>query len=204
MRKLTVAPLIKKRAAPGVIASVLTAVLLSMACLTGPSNEITPAGPPWEPVDSAWKVIENLQFAYNNMDLDLYMSCFREDFEFHLLWYNPHGNSAMQDSFWGFAVEELIHQNMFAYVYSIELTIEGTQESPWTGDTTGQSYQLPRIFDLWVYTNEAQSEGYRAAGSALFICRPDSTDDQWYIWQWWDLSHTKESTTWGALKALFY
>ena len=203
MRRLIEIPLIRKRETVYAIASVLTALLISMACLTGPDSNPLPSAP-WDPVDSAWKVIENLEYAYNTMDIDLYMSCFREDFEFHLLWYNPHGCPAKQDSFWGYAVEELIHQNMFAYVYSIELTIEGTQESPWTGDTTGQSYQLHRTFDLKVYTNEAQSEGYRAAGSALFICRPDSTDDQWYIWQWCDLSDTKESTTWGALKALFY
>lgn len=180
------------------IASILTAVLLSLACLIGPSNT-TPPGPPWEPVDSAWKVIENLEYAYNTMDIDLYMSCFREDFEFHLLEWNP----TKQDSFWGYAVEEQFHQNMFAVVHSIELVISGSQESPWTGDSTGQSYQLPRTFDLKVYLDELHTEGYRASGSALFICRPDTTDDQWYVWQWWDLSDTKENVTWATLKAMF-
>ncbi len=192
----------KKHTVMVAIASMLTAVLLSMACLTGPSSS-TPPGAPWDTIDSAWKVIENLEYAYNARDIDLYMSCFREDFEFHLLWFDPHGNSAKQDSFWGYDIEELYHQNMFAYVNSIALTIYGTSESPWTGDSTGLSLQLPRTFDLKVYTNEAQSEGFRAAGSALFICRQDTTDDQWYIWQWWDLSDTKESSTWGEIKAMF-
>ncbi len=186
------------------VASILTAVLISMACLTGPSNS-TPPGAPWEPVDSSWKVIENLEYAYNTMDIDLYMSCFRDDFEFHLLWwYNHHGKPAKQDSFWGYTVEEQFHQNMFAYVDSIELTIEGTQESPWSGDSTGQSYQLHRNFDLKVYTDLAQTGCYRASGSAPFICRRDTTDDQWYVWQWWDLSQTKDWTTWGQIKAMFY
>ncbi|MCD4700528.1 MAG: hypothetical protein K8S24_01595 [Candidatus Aegiribacteria sp.] len=180
------------------IASILTAVLLSMACLTGPDSSPPPSAP-WDPVDSAWKVIENLEYAYNTMDIDLYMSCFREDFEFHLLEWN----SAKQDSFWGYALEEQIHLNMFASVPLIELAISGIQESPWTGDSTGQSYQLSRTFDLKVNTSLFPAQGYRASGSTLFICRPDTTDDQWYVWQWWDLSDNKENVTWATLKAMF-
>ncbi len=203
MRRLTEVPN-NKRKSLFAIASILAAVLISTACLTGPSDSIIPPGPPWEPVDSAWKVIENLQFAYNYMDIDLYMSCFRDDFEFHLLWYNPHGNSAKQDSFWGYAEEEQIHQNMFADVPMIELTLSGTSEYPWTGDSTGQSYQLDRTFDLKVYASLFPAQGYMASGSTYFICRPDTADDQWYIWQWWDLSDTKERVTWATLKMMFY
>ncbi len=184
------------------IASISAAVLISMACLTGPDSSAPPSAP-WDPVDSAWKVIENLEYAYNTMDIDLYMSCFREDFEFHLPWYNPHGCPAKQDSFWGYALEEQFHQNMFAVVHAIDLVIIGSQESPWTGDSTGMSLQLPRTFDLKVYLDEAHTEGLRASGSALFICRQDTTDDQWYVWQWWDLSDTKERVTWGILKTMF-
>jgi hypothetical protein len=79
---------------------------------------------------------------------------------------------------------------MFNNVSSIDLSLDGNQESPWNGDPTGQSYQLLRTFDLKVYTNTAQSNGYRAAGSALFICRPDTNTGEWYIWQWWDQSDT--------------
>lgn len=173
-----------------------------MACLTGPSNNIIPSAP-WEPVDSAWKVIENLEYAYETKDLDLYMSCFREDFEFHLLEYNPHGNSAKQDSSWGYAEEEQIHQNMFSDVPMIELTISCSSEVPWTGDSTGLSYQLQRDFDLWVYTSMFPAHGYRASGYGVFICREDSTGE-WYIWLWWDQSETKEYATWGTIKMMFY
>jgi len=203
VRRLIEVPLIRKRETVYAIASVLTALLISMACLTGPDSSPPPSAP-WDPVDSAWKVIENLEYAYNTMDIDLYMSCFREDFEFHLLCYNPHGCPAKQDSFWGYAAEEQIHQNMFEVVHAIELVITGSQESPWTGDSTGMSLQLPRTFDLKVYLDEAHTEGYRASGSTYFICRPDTTNDQWYVWQWWDLSDTKEQTSWGALKEMFF
>ena len=75
---------------------------------TGPLPE-PPVGPPWAATDSAWKVIENLRYAYITIDLELYMSCFRDDFEF---WPIP----VQQDSFWGYDIEEQFHQNMFDYV----------------------------------------------------------------------------------------
>ena len=193
----------KTRESVFAIASVLTAVLISMACLTGPSTSVIPSAP-WEPVDSAWKVIENLEYAYNTMDIDLYMSCFREDFEFHLLYFNPHGCIAKQDSFWGYTEEEQIHLNMFNDVPMIDLSLSGTSEYPWTGDSTGQSYQLDRYFNLKVFTSLFPAQGYMASGTTLFICRPDTVDDQWYIWLWYDLSDTKEQTTWGALKEMFF
>jgi len=171
------------------VVSAFTAVLLTLACLAGPDDRAV-AGPPWNPVDSAWKVIDNLELAYNTMDLDLYMSCFREDFEFHLP-FQWGGGYGKQDSFWGYWLEEEFHQGMFncGQVYSIDLQIEGTNQTPWTGDSTGASLQLNRAFSLYVYLDESQSEGYLAAGEALFICRKDSTGE-WYVWKWWDQSQT--------------
>jgi hypothetical protein len=171
-----------------VVVSAFTAVLMTLGCLTGPDDS-PPLQTPWETLDSAWKVVDNLVLAYNTMDLDLYMSCFREDFEFHLLEYQWGGGYGKQDSFWGYWTEELYHTNMFSNAFGIELTFAGNSQSPWTGDSTGMSLQLSRTFDLKVYTDEAQSQGYLASGSALFICREDSTGE-WYIWQWWDLSDT--------------
>lgn len=162
----------------------MTAVLISTACLTGPDND-SPPGPPWINTDSAYKVIENLQHAYISMDLELYMSCFRDDFEFHLLditW-------PQTDSFWGYETELMFHQNMFSYVSLIELEMHGDVQIPWSGDSTGESWQLTRSFDLRVYPPGSQTEGYRAIGDAIFICRTDSAG-QWYVWLWWDLSQT--------------
>ncbi len=170
--------------------SLVTAVLIAMACITGPDSGET-AGPPWDPADSAWKVVENLCYAYNNMDLDLYMSCFRDDFQFHLLYLGPgYGiGPGEQDSSWGYQREMEIHENMFSTVYGIELEMNGSSQIPWSGDTTGQSLQLSRTFDLKVYLDQTLENGYRASGTALFICRQDTSGD-WYIWQWWDQSET--------------
>ncbi len=176
--------------------AIVSALLIVVACTstdtTGP--EVEPqGGPPWAAIDSAWKVIENLRYAYITMDLELYMSCFRDDFEF---WPAP----AQQDSFWGYDIEEQFHQNMFDYVEIIELQFWGDTEYSWSGDSTGQSLVLIRFFSLKVYID--LFNGFIASGNACFICRPDSIGE-WYVWKWFDQSETKEISTWGGIKAMF-
>lgn len=175
-----------------IVSAVVTVVIVS-----GCWNPFSPAtGEPQgiqyhNPVDSAYKVLENLQYAYVSRDIGHYLDCFRDDFEFHLqeIDWDDYDGDGVIDEYWGLDLEEEFHILMFNNVSSIDLTLAGTSESPWTGDSTGLSLQLPRTFDLKVYTNEAHSEGYRAAGEAFFVCREDSTGE-WYIWQWWDLSDT--------------
>ncbi len=177
-----------------IVSAVITAVIVS-GCWNPFSPDTNPDPPPPQyhvPVDSAYKVLENLEYAYISRDIGHYLACFRDDFEFHLQeidWDDYDGDGTV-DTYWGLDLEEQFHILMFNNVSSISLTLSGTQQSIWTGDSTGLSLQLPRTFDLKVYTNEAQSEGYRASGSALFICREDSSTGEWYIWQWWDLSDT--------------
>ncbi len=176
-----------------VLVSVIAAVIIVAGCWNpfSPDTEEGEQIQYYSPVDSAWKTLKNLEYAYISRDIDHYLSCFREDFEFHLLevdFYDYDGDGLI-DEYWGIDSEEEFHISMFNSVSAIELTLSGTQESPWTGDSTGQSYQLPRTFDLKVYTDGAHTTGYRASGSALFVCREDSTGE-WYVWQWWDQSDT--------------
>ncbi len=177
-----------------VVSAVITAVIAS-GCWN-PFSPQTDPNPPVQqyhnPVDSAYKVLENLEYAYTSRDIVHYLDCFRDDFEFHLMeidWDDYDGDGTL-DTYWGLDQEEAFHILMFNNVSSIDLSLNGNQQSPWTGDPTGQSYQLQRTFDLKVYTNTAQNDGYRATGSALFICRPDTNTGEWYIWQWWDQSDT--------------
>ncbi len=141
--------------------------------------------------DSAYKVLKNLEYAYLSRDIDHYLACFRDDFEFHLLEcdYDDYDEDGIEDTYWGLDLEELFHESMFNSVSSIELTLSGTSQQPWTGDSTGIAQQLQRTFDLKVYLDASGTTGYRAAGSALFICRPDS-NNVWYVWKWFDNSDT--------------
>ncbi|OPL20031.1 MAG: hypothetical protein AVO35_00810 [Candidatus Aegiribacteria sp. MLS_C] len=169
----------------------LSLSMVLMACWNPFSPESKPSESEqyYSPCDSAWKVLKNLQYAYVSRDIGHYLDCFRDDFEFHLLeidWDDYDGDGII-DEYWGLDLEEAFHEVMFNNVSTIELTLSGDSQSPWTGDSTGQSLQLTRTFDLKVYTSDDPPEGFRASGEALFICRPDSTGE-WYIWQWWDQS----------------
>ncbi len=176
-------------------AVVITSIILSVsACLNPFAPKTNPSVNPHQyhaPVDSAWKVLENMEYAYISRDINHYMACLRSDFEFHLLetdWEDYTGNGVI-DEYWGIDLEEEFHIAMFNAVTAIELNLIGEAEYPWTGDPSGLSLALPRTFDLKVYTDGAHSTGFRASGSALFICREDS-EGEWYIWQWWDQSET--------------
>ncbi len=183
----------KKTKIHALMVSAAAALLLVAGCWNpfSPDTETGEEVQYHNPVDSAYKALENLQYAYESRDLDHYLDCFRDDFEFHLLqvdWDDYDGDGII-DEYWGLDLEEEFHQIMFNSVTAIELTLSGTAQSPWTGDSTGQSLQLPRTFDLKVYTDDAHQTGYRASGDALFICREDSTGE-WYIWRWYDQSST--------------
>lgn len=134
--------------------------------------------------DSGYKVLENLEYAYKSRDIDRYLDCFRDDFEFMLLecdWADYDGDGQTDDS-WGLDLEEKFHRTMFDGVQSIELSLEGNNQ----GTPYGQGQELfIRQFDLKVYTSASQ--GYRASGEAHFICAQDSTDE-WYVHIWEDHS----------------
>ncbi len=176
------------------LAVLTAAALLVTACWNPFSPDEEPSGQVQyhDPVDSAYKVLENLQYAYQSRDLDHYLACFRDDFEFHLLEidFDDYDGDGIVDEYWGLALEEQFHEAMFAQVASIDLTLSGSSQEPWSGDSTGQSLQLQRTFELKVYLDGAGTTGYRANGVALFICREDTVTGDWYVWQWWDQSDT--------------
>ena len=122
------------------------------------------------------------------------MNCFSKDFEFN---YISNGDTIS----WGFVTEMNIHYPfMFLNVDMIELTFSGSEEYPWSGDTTGSTLVLPREYDLKV-SMVPDSVEYRALGTAHFICRQDSLDE-WYVWQWWDYPDPGKDG-WGDIKVLF-
>ncbi|MBN2609382.1 MAG: hypothetical protein JXA64_09750, partial [Candidatus Fermentibacteraceae bacterium] len=64
-------------------AVVLTAALVTVLSCSSPTED--PVVPPFQyfsPVDSAWKVLKNLEYSYVSLDLDHYLDCFRDDLEF--------------------------------------------------------------------------------------------------------------------------
>ena len=167
-------------------------ILVLIAC----DNPVYPTfySPYHCPVDCAYMAIENLNYAYISQDVGHYMNCFSKDFEFN---YISNGDTIS----WGFVTEMNIHYPfMFLNVDMIELTFSGSEEYPWSGDTTGSTLVLPREYDLKV-SMVPDSVEYRALGTAHFICRQDSLDE-WYVWQWWDYPDPGKDG-WGDIKVLF-
>ncbi len=180
--------------------AVLSVVMATLLAASGCWNPVDPevgggSGVQYyNPCDSAWKVLKNLEYAYQSKDLDHYLACFRSDFEFHLLevdWDDYNGDGII-DEYWGRDLEEEFHEAMFGFVDDIELTLDGTASWPWSGDSTGQSWELQRTFELkvWYTLPGSPWEGSQASGMAIFICRTDTTTGEWYIWKWYDQSET--------------
>lgn len=178
------------------VVTVLSVILVGSACLFSPSTGDDP--PPTgyhSPVDSAYKVIENFELAYETKNMAAYMECLHEEYEFKLLevdWDDYDGDGIIDES-WGLDIEEDMTQNMFTSTNAeiIELTLDGNSESVWFGDSTHVTLQLVRSFELKVYfyDEEGVQQGFRAAGQAVFLCKPND-DGDYVIWQQQDLSET--------------
>ncbi len=147
-----------------------------------------------DPVDSVYKLIENFEISYTTQNIWRYMQCFRDDFEFN---YMSNGDTLS----WGFDTEQEIHQSMFNQIDRVWLTLSGSEQYTWSGDTTGATLVLPRDYYLRIFIGLDDSTSAPAYGTAEFICRQDSMEE-WYVWQWWDYPDP-ERDGWGDIKELF-
>lgn len=172
-------------------------ILLCMTCsslILLSCNPVEPyPGVFHSPVDFPYKALENLELAYYLRDMDGYMNCFRNDFEYISV-------SDLDTLSWGIDTEESIHISLFYNVDIVELTLAGSEEYPWSSDTTGSTLVFPREYDLNVFI-EPDSIEYLASGTTHFICRQDSLEE-WYVWQWWDFASPGKNS-WSDIKALF-
>ena len=148
----------------------------------------------YSPVDSAWKAIVNLEHSYFELNLNEYLCCFRNDFEFN---YESDGDTLS----WGFDTEQNIHYSLFNQVSEVWLEFFGSEQYAWSGDTTGSTLVLPRDYNLRVFIGPDDSTGTPAYGTAHFICRQDSMGE-WYVWQWWDYPDPGKEG-WSDIKVLF-
>ena len=173
---------------------VVLIILIGSACLFSPEETVQgDQSTYYSPVDSAYKVIANFQRAYETKDINEYMDCLHEEFEFMLLetdWADYTGDGNIDQS-WGYDLEEEYTGNMFSSpnAETIELTLDGNSETIWYGDSTGTTLQLVRTFDLKVYFLDPDGiqTGFRASGQAVFLCKPDESGE-YKIWRWEDQS----------------
>lgn len=186
-----------KKGKAGVFLMIAVSIVLTgAACLFSPEDGGDTANDEYySPADSAWKVLANFQLAYQTRNLDAYLDCLHEEFEFVLLetdWDDYDGDGIIDES-WGRDIEEEFTTNMFSSSDAeyIELTLNGSTETTWFGDSTGVTKQLVRAFDLKVYYYDEDNvqQGWRAQGDAIFLVKPNSAGE-YQIWRWTDLSET--------------
>lgn len=175
---------------------VVTLVLAGSACLFAPDDGGTGGSSEYHsPVDTPQKLLDNFQLAYQTKNIDHYMECLHEEFEFMLLetdW-DDYTGDGVDDESWGRDTEEEYTGNMFASSEAevVDLTLTGNIETEWYGDSTGVTLHLVRSFDLKVYFINplGNQDGYHAVGDAVFLCKPNA-DGDYQIWRWEDQSET--------------
>ncbi|MBM3307391.1 MAG: hypothetical protein FJY74_03610 [Candidatus Eisenbacteria bacterium] len=162
------------------------------------------------------KVLERLQWAYDNMDVEVYLDCLAADFIFLLNPRDVENDPDLEPGYWGNAEERVIHEQMFGaegdHADNILLTLTqvGDPLPVDPGDGTGTHYQYKEAVDLRVYMG---AWTYLATAPSLFRLRidQDETGPQgeqlWEIWRWQDLEGARSGrgaeSSWGSIKALF-
>ena len=177
--------------------SILLACIATVSIIMLSCNPTEPYPPGWsyyDPVDSVSKLIENFEISYITQDIGNYMQCFRNDFVFY---YESNGDTLS----WGYDTEEQIHQTMFNQIDRVWLTLSGSEQYTWSGDTTGATLVLARDYYLRIFIGLDDSTSTPAYGTAHFICRQDSMEE-WYVWQWWDYPDPGRDG-WSDTKLLF-
>lgn len=194
-----------------VVASALSGLVLAGIIIPGCSNDscTCPAGPEivYPERTSPENVIEKLNLAYVNMDLEAYMDCLAESFTFFVSpdeLNNPYYDGPES---WNTAVEETIHRRMFSGAAGTQLMFQPITIEWNAGD------------ELWRYTEDADVRvtispiTYFATAPQLFVVAVDAErtgpagEELWAIVEWHELSEyggrVSEVGNWSSIKLLF-
>ncbi len=184
------------RYSKALIITIMSLTLAGSACLFSPDPDPgDPSGDDYHsPVDTPAKLMDNFLLSYQTKNINAYMECLHEEFEFVLLetdWEDYTGNGEIDES-WGRDIEEDMTGSMFSSPQAeiVDLSLNGTTETVWYGDVTGATIQLVKSFDLKVYWYDGgEQDGFHALGDAVFLVKPNE-DGDYQIWRWTDLSET--------------
>ncbi len=132
-----------------------------------------------------WDILlADLELSWITMDINALESCFRNDFMHHMQeedWADYNGDGSI-DEYWGLEIELDFAEFVFTQADSITFSLSGGESSIWSGDSTGQSIETPRILTKEIFSPGDTTLEVRPV---TLICRPDS-QNEWYIWQWFD------------------
>lgn len=154
------------------------AAVLILFCSCDPGTGIVTPVLPYNPVDEGWKAVENFRYAMESQDIDLLEETLGEEFGLALMeedWDDYDGDGI---------VDTTLNETVFIQTISIlfdsyeviELNLEGSGETVWPGDPSGETMQYQRSYDIkaWSWVG-GQQEGWRRQGDTSFLCRADGT-----------------------------
>jgi hypothetical protein len=203
-------------ARPAAIVVLLALIGASIGGCIFTADDDTPVDDPGPLRSSPDSLIAQLQWAYNNMDLDTYLDCFADSMAFYM---TPEDAEHFPPGHWGRAVEDTIHRRMFAetrdHTYDVELQLTTTAIDTVSvpgGRGRGVGWAYTEAVDLRLHVGEII---YWATGPSLFVVRQDPDDvgpdgeTLYEIWEWHETSPGEQGgvrvqmRTWAAIKALF-
>jgi hypothetical protein len=143
---------------------------------------------------SPYNVLRNLEAAYNQMNLDLYISTLDKDFHFSA---NDDVIPQLGKNWWGYDVEIEFHRNLFSRgstnrhfpvpnMILLNLTIP--PDTDWFDDNeVGHENWVVIRCGFYLRLSFTAHEDMVASGFARFHMKP--VDGQWYIGKWVDESN---------------
>jgi hypothetical protein len=175
--------------------------------------------PPPPPPSEKWHALQNLELAYNDMNIVEYRKIF--DAENFIFFFDVGGSVPVQ---WGYAEETQSAANMFSHaggiennpILAIDLALFDIETATWVEITDPEGfpgetwYETVLEYDFDIET--ASGTHYITAGNPTCAFTVREIDGVWKLVRWRDRAvpgaasaapASVEETTWGKLKALY-
>ncbi|MBD3348248.1 MAG: hypothetical protein GF400_03500 [Candidatus Eisenbacteria bacterium] len=198
------------------VACAFAVLLAASAILAAGCHESSSTGPD-EADDDAYparshpdSVLKRLQMAYVAMDLEPYLDCLADTFQFHLLqqdWAPPDSDLP---SWWGKGCEDTIHSGMFSDADTLSadqimltLTTETAVFEPGEpGDPHDDRWKYEMDTDLRVTLSGDLVVVANADQEFVFAIEPGRCDTLWEIVEWSEVEPwgRAEDSSWGSIK----
>lgn len=187
---------------------------------SSPADHETPPDLPYPLRSSPDSLMAQLEWAYSNMDLEVYLDCFADSLVFYLKEDDVAEHPELEPGYWRKAVEDTIHAHMFGdgamSASRIELTLTTTAiDTVSVPEERGRGVGLEyaEAVDLRVYVGGGWM--YWATAPSIFVIREDPDDvgpdgeTLYEIWEWREIDPwardgaRAEQSSWGSIKALY-
>jgi hypothetical protein len=146
------------------------------------------------PNTTPYNVLRNLEIAYNQKNLDLYISTLDRDFLFSV---SPDDENILGETWWGYDVEIEFHRNLFTRGSTnrnlpvpnmIILNLNIPPETEWIDDRLiGHEDWIIIRCGFYLRLSFTSTADLVASGSASFHMKP--VDGSWFIGKWIDESN---------------